>query len=128
MFALFYLLNNVIRGIGAGNDPKYFGARSDRECGLLSLLWTVLMTFRWPMAIGFAVLGIFLVAQSFPDQAVLAQAAPFFPSWLKAAKPAKPRNLLRANMARGKAKKLIVQSSARLSGQLATSKQFIGAV
>ena len=73
-FAFFYLFRNVIGGIGSGADPKYFGARSDRECGLLTFLWTWLMTFRWPMMMGFAVLGVFLVNRFYPDQAVLKQA------------------------------------------------------
>jgi len=75
MFALFYLLRNIFGGLGMGDDPKYFGARSDRECGQLTFLWTWLMMVRWPMMISFAVLGLFLVKDLFPDQAVLLQAA-----------------------------------------------------
>jgi len=75
IFALFYLLKNTIDGVGFGDDPKYFGARSDRECGKLTFLWTWLLMFRWPLMIGFAVLGIYMVYQMFPDQTVLAQAA-----------------------------------------------------
>ncbi|MGE5432187.1 MAG: sodium:solute symporter family transporter [Syntrophomonadaceae bacterium] len=76
LFAFFYLLRNVFIGAStAGADPKYFGARNERECGSLSFLWTSLMMFRWPMMIGFAVLGIFLVNSFFPDQSVLIQAA-----------------------------------------------------
>ena len=75
MFAGFYLLKNVILGFSSGGDPKYFGARNDRECGLLTLMWTILMTVRWPMMMGFAVLGVFLVHDLFPDPHTLAQAA-----------------------------------------------------
>ncbi len=75
MFAFFYLLKNVFSGMGFGDDPKYFGARSDRECGTLTFLWTALMMFRWPMMMGFAVLGLFLVRDLYPDQGVLTQAA-----------------------------------------------------
>jgi SSS family solute:Na+ symporter len=75
MFALFYFIRSVIGGMGTGDDPKYFAARSDRECGKLTFLWTSLIMVRWPMMIGIAVLGIFLVAQTFPDQAVLLQSA-----------------------------------------------------
>ncbi len=66
MFALFYLFRNILYGMGFGDDPKYFGARSDRECGSLTFLWTCLMMFRWPMMMGFAILGIFLVHKTFP--------------------------------------------------------------
>jgi len=75
MFALFYLFRHVFGGMAEGDDPKYFGARSDRECGKLSFLWTWLIMLRWPMMMGFAVLGLFLVNDLFPDQAVLLQAA-----------------------------------------------------
>lgn len=75
MFAFFYLLKNIFAGVSSGADSRYFGARSDRECGLLTLLWTFLMTMRWPMMMGFAALGIFLVHDLFPDKAVLVQAA-----------------------------------------------------
>ncbi len=75
LFAFFYLLRNVFGGMGGGNEPKYFGARNDRECGTLSFLWTWLMMFRWPLMMGFAVLGVYLVRDLFPDQAVLLQAA-----------------------------------------------------
>jgi len=75
IFAMFYLLRNVFFGMGLGGDPKYFGARNDRECGTLTFLWTWLMMFRWPMMMAFAVLGLFLVKDLFPDQTVLAQAA-----------------------------------------------------
>ena len=75
MFAFFYLLRNVFAGISSGADPRYLGARNDRECGLLTAFWTILMTLRWPMMMGFAVLGILLVHDLFPDQSVLAQAS-----------------------------------------------------
>ena len=74
MFALFYLFRNIFHGMGYGDDPKYFGARNDRECGKLTFLWTWLMAVRWPMMIGFAVLGLFLVQNYFPDQSNLLQA------------------------------------------------------
>ncbi|MGB2870160.1 MAG: sodium:solute symporter [Bacteroidota bacterium] len=76
LFAFFYFLRNALIGMSsAGADPKYFGARNERECGTLTFLWTSLMMFRWPMMIGLAVLGLLLVNGLFPDQAVLAQAA-----------------------------------------------------
>jgi Na+/proline symporter len=75
MFAIFYMLRNIFYGMAGGDDPKYFGARNDRECGTLTFLWTWLMMFRWPMMMGFAILGLFLVKDLFPDQAVLLQAA-----------------------------------------------------
>jgi Na+/proline symporter len=75
MFAFFYLMRNVLMGVNFGADPKYFGAPSERACGTLSFLWISLITLRWPMMMGFAVLGIFVVQDLFPDQQVLTQAA-----------------------------------------------------
>lgn len=75
MFAFFYLVRNLLIGVTCGADPKFFGAPNERACGLLSFLWVWLISLRWPMMMGFAVLGIFLVQDLFPDQQVLSQAA-----------------------------------------------------
>ncbi|MCP4246186.1 MAG: sodium:solute symporter [bacterium] len=75
MFALFYLLKNLVSGMGMGNDPQYFGARNERACGTLTFLWTWLMMLRWPMMMGFAVLGLYVVNEQFPDQSTLVDAA-----------------------------------------------------
>lgn len=75
LFMVFYLMRNLLGGMGMGDDPKFFGARNERECGKLSFLWTVTLMFRWPMVMGFAVLGLFMVHDLFPDQTVLMHAA-----------------------------------------------------
>jgi Na+/proline symporter len=75
MFALFYLLRNVLFGMGTGADSRYFASRSDRDCGLQSMLQGITVAFRWPMMISFAVLGLRLAHQFFPDQAVVESAA-----------------------------------------------------
>lgn len=71
----FYLFRNIIYGMGAGGEPRYFGAKDDKECSKLTFLWTNLMMFRWPMMMGFAILGLFMVKELFPNQAVLSDAA-----------------------------------------------------
>jgi SSS family solute:Na+ symporter len=71
----FYLLKTIIQGMGAGADPRYFGARSDRECGLLSFMCGWLMMLRWPLMLGFAILGLFLMNQLFPDHSAIGAAA-----------------------------------------------------
>ena len=73
LFAGFYLLRNVLVGMGTGDESKYFGAKSDRECSLQSMLQGVTVAFRWPMMIGFAVLGLFLVQKLFPNQDMVAE-------------------------------------------------------
>ena len=59
---MFYLFKVTLEGAsGAGGYmlQRYFAARSDREAGLLSLFWTVLLAFRWPLIASFAMLGIY---------------------------------------------------------------------
>jgi solute:Na+ symporter, SSS family len=57
----FYLLKTILEGCsGAGGYmvQRYFAAKSDREVGLLSLFWIILLAFRWPMVTALAILGI----------------------------------------------------------------------
>tara|TARA_Y100001934_G_C12375307_1_gene788843 strand:+ start:830 stop:2629 length:1800 start_codon:yes stop_codon:yes gene_type:complete len=58
---MFYLFKVTLEGAsGAGGYmlQRYFAAQSDREAGLLSLFWTSLLAFRWPLIASFAMLGI----------------------------------------------------------------------
>ncbi|UCD28886.1 MAG: sodium:solute symporter [Planctomycetota bacterium] len=73
LIAGFYLLRNIMAGISSGGDSRYFGARNERDCGKLTFLWSCLMTFRWPMMMGFAVMGLLLVNRLFPDQKPIAE-------------------------------------------------------
>lgn len=75
LFASFYLLRNVLTGLGSGAETRYFGAKSDRDCGLLSMLQGVTVAFRWPLMMGFAVLGLVLVGRLFPDRSAVEQAS-----------------------------------------------------
>ena len=57
----FYLMKTCVEGFaGAGGytSQRYFAAKSDREAGLLSLFWILLLAFRWPLVMGLAMLGI----------------------------------------------------------------------
>jgi len=76
MYTLGFLVLNklIIGGFGTGHEPQFFAARNERECGLLACMWSVLMTLRWPFMIGFAILGLYLVRDFFPDMDTLAQA------------------------------------------------------
>ncbi len=75
LFVGLYLLRNLFFGLGTGDDPKYFGARTDAECSKLSFMWTCLMSARWPMMMSFAVLGLVLIGNLFPDQSVIQDAS-----------------------------------------------------
>lgn len=67
LFMMFYLARNILGGLGSGAENRYFAARSDRDCGLQSLLQGFMVTLRWPMMIGFAIIGLFMVQHLFPD-------------------------------------------------------------
>ncbi len=69
LFSGLYFFRQIIGGMVAGDDPKYFAARNDRECGLLSALWIAMMTVRWPLTIGIAVLGLAMADDLLPDSA-----------------------------------------------------------
>jgi len=59
---MFYLFKVTLEGAsGAGGYmlQRYFAAKSDREAGMLSLFWTCLLAFRWPLIASFAMLGIY---------------------------------------------------------------------
>ncbi|MEH0152514.1 hypothetical protein V6R21_00130 [Limibacter armeniacum] len=58
---IFYLMKVVIEGAsGTGGYivQRFYAAKSDREVGLLTLLWTSLLAFRWPLVAAICVLGI----------------------------------------------------------------------
>ena len=59
---MFYLFKVTLEGAsGAGGYmlQRYFAAKSDREAGMLSLFWTLLLAFRWPLIASFAMLGVY---------------------------------------------------------------------
>lgn len=75
LMAAFYLLRHSIGGLGTGGEARYFAARSDRDCGLQSFQQAIMTMFRWPLMIGFAILGIYYVSSNFPDMSVVKAAA-----------------------------------------------------
>lgn len=75
LMAAFYLLRHSIGGMGTGGEARYFGAQSDRDCGLQTFQQAIMTMFRWPLMMGFAVLGIYFVSSNYPDLAVVKNAA-----------------------------------------------------
>ena len=75
MAAFFYFLRNILGGMATGAESRFFAARSTREASLQCLLQALTIMFRWPLMIGFAILGIFWVSQYVPDETVMSQAA-----------------------------------------------------
>jgi len=58
---IFYIAKTIIEGAGGTGGymaQRFFASRSDREAGLLSLFWTILLAFRWPFIIAIAIMGI----------------------------------------------------------------------
>lgn len=76
-FAIFfYFILVVFVGMSkSGGRPTYFGARNERECGTQTFVWLISSAIRWPMIIGFVVLGIFLIRDMFPDMNAVNEAA-----------------------------------------------------
>ena len=63
---LFYLLKVTLEGSGGTSQymiQRFFASRSDRESGLLSLFWTLLLAFRWPFIAAIATMGVMLGTQ-----------------------------------------------------------------
>ena len=81
MFVILYLARLVVGSLGYGADPKYFGARSEREANLINPVWIFFMMFRWPLMIGFAVLGLSMVNHVFPDQNMITNVAEMIKSY-----------------------------------------------
>lgn len=75
LFCGFYLIRHLFGGMGSGGEPIYFGARNDRECGMVSFLRGTTLMFRWPFMMAFAILGLFLVRDLFTDYSELERAA-----------------------------------------------------
>lgn len=58
---LFYLFKVTLEGSGGTGNymlQRFMAAKNDRECGLLSLFWTFLLSFRWPFIAAIAIMGI----------------------------------------------------------------------
>lgn len=57
----FYLLKTVIEGASGGGGymlQRFLAAKSEREVAKLSIFWTVLLAFRWPMVAALAFLAV----------------------------------------------------------------------
>ena len=58
---LFYLMRSCIDGMsGTGGYviQRFYAAKNEREAGLLSMFWILLLSLRWPFVISIAIMGI----------------------------------------------------------------------
>jgi len=74
---------------------RYFAAKSDREAGMLSLFWTCLLAFRWPLIASFAMLGVY---HGIETGSVIADPELVLPTVIKNYIPAGVRGLLIAGL------------------------------
>jgi Na+/proline symporter len=60
VIGIFIMLTIIGGSSGSGGymAQRYLAAKNEREAGLVSLFWTLLLSLRWPMVISFAILGI----------------------------------------------------------------------
>ena len=96
---MFYLFKVTLEGAsGAGGYmlQRYFAAKSDREAGILSLFWTSLLAFRWPLIASFAMLGIYHGLN--PDYNVIADPELVLPTVIKYYIPTGIKGLLIAGL------------------------------
>ena len=66
LVVVFYLFRSTIDGMSAPGGyiiQRFYAAKDEREAGLLSLFWILLLTFRWPFIAAIAIMGISYGAQ-----------------------------------------------------------------
>ena len=82
----FYFLKVIYEGSGGATNymaQRYFAAKDDREAGLLSVFWTVLLSFRWIFVASLAVWGISLGSQITDPEMVLPTVVSTLPVGMK---------------------------------------------
>ncbi len=83
---MFYMLKVVLEGSGGTGNymlQRYFAVKDDREAGLLSLAWVLLLSFRWVFIGAIAVIGISLGTQITDPELVLPKVVETLPIGIK---------------------------------------------
>ncbi|HPN36395.1 MAG TPA: sodium:solute symporter [bacterium] len=83
---LFYFFKVAFEGSGGATNymaQRYFAARNDREAGLISVLWTFLLSFRWIFVAALAIWGLSLGAQITDPEKVLPMVVDTLPMGIK---------------------------------------------
>ncbi|MDQ8187146.1 hypothetical protein [Pelagicoccus sp. SDUM812002] len=85
-FLLAWTAKGLLEGMGGSGGSAYmaqrfYAARSPADCQRIGMLWVFLFAFRWPMALGFAVIGMSLGLGGEDPERLLPQAllSDFFP-------------------------------------------------
>ncbi len=83
---LFYFFKVAFEGSGGATNymaQRYFAARNDREAGLISVLWTFLLSFRWIFVAALAIWGLSLGTQITDPEKVLPMVVDTLPMGVK---------------------------------------------
>jgi len=83
---LFYFFKVTFEGSGGATNymaQRYFAARNDREAGLISVLWTFLLSFRWIFVASLAMWGLSLGSQITDPEKVLPMVVDTLPIGIK---------------------------------------------
>lgn len=72
----YYSFYTILLGLSSsGGKPVYMGARNDRECSKLTITWILTSTIRWPLIMGFVIMGAYLVSRTLPGSEALGDVA-----------------------------------------------------
>lgn len=86
VLVMFYLFKTILEGSGGTGNymiQRYYAAKNDKEAGFLSLLWTGLLSFRWPFIAALAILGISMGSQITDPEMVLPMVVSVLPVGIK---------------------------------------------
>jgi SSS family solute:Na+ symporter len=74
---VFWIARGIFEGVGGMTggymSQRYYAAKNDREAGLLTAEWIMLIMFRWLLVVGAAVLGLSLAMKNTEIAAMLAR-------------------------------------------------------
>ncbi|MGF1656404.1 MAG: hypothetical protein ACFCU3_05425 [Verrucomicrobiales bacterium] len=75
-FLLAWIAKGLVEGLGGSGGSaymaqRYYAARNERDCMRIGMVWTLCFAIRWPMVLGFAILGVALGLQDQNPEGVL---------------------------------------------------------
>jgi Na+/proline symporter len=90
IFLLAWVGKGLLEGLGGSGGSaymaqRYYAAADEVSCRKLSMLWTVLFAFRWPMVLGFTLIAIHLGIGTEDAETILPQVlgSEFFPPGMR---------------------------------------------
>lgn len=90
IFLLAWVGKGLLEGLGGSGGSaymaqRYYAAADEISCRKLSMLWTILFAFRWPMVLGFTLIAIHLGVGTDDAETILPTVlgSEFFPSGMR---------------------------------------------